>query len=305
MKPLHQSSPNLEMPQKGIKSQLVRDSMSSSGLGVRSFLAWNVSIGLLFASIAGAGLYQPEYVMSFGLQEGNTEQEVFDEEMGGAVMMQLEEEAVETLPEEAVEEAQPELVEETPPEPEPEPEPELVEFEPVQPIEPLTTEAVFKVETPEPILENIKEEKKPEPKVQEKPKPRPRPRPQTLPASPRPQTARAAQTAPSEAGVRSSSVGSSGGASGTGRGLRLGGRGAKGKFPAPPYPAFARKMGAQGSVTVAITVNDAGSVTGVRILRSSGFQELDSYACNWIQNRWRWPAGQSKTYRQPVLFRLR
>lgn len=77
------------------------------------------------------------------------------------------------------------------------------------------------------------------------------------------------------------------------------------RLPAPPYPSFARSRGLQGTTFLSITVSPSGSVAKVEVVGSSGYSELDRYAADWVQKRWRWPAGDQRIFRQPVVFRLR
>jgi protein TonB len=77
------------------------------------------------------------------------------------------------------------------------------------------------------------------------------------------------------------------------------------RLPAPPYPLFARNRGLQGTTFLNITVSASGSVAKAEVVGSSGYSELDRYAAGWVQKRWRWPAGELRIFRQPVVFRLR
>lgn len=77
------------------------------------------------------------------------------------------------------------------------------------------------------------------------------------------------------------------------------------RLPAPPYPLFARTRGWQGTTFLSITVSPSGSVAKVEVEGSSGYSELDRYAADWVQKRWRWPTGDQRIFRQPVVFRLR
>jgi protein TonB len=90
----------------------------------------------------------------------------------------------------------------------------------------------------------------------------------------------------------------------TGAAGRPGGMGVA-RLPAPPYPSFARSRGLQGTTSLSITVSPSGSVAKVEVAGSSGYSELDRYAAGWVQKRWRWPAGEQRIFRQPVVFRLR
>jgi protein TonB len=236
---------------------------------------WLACANAIFASFlvtGGVGLYEPTYQISL-FEEGNTELDAADEEMGGAVEMQLDPVEPEVVPpEEVVEEiVPPDVIEE--------PVPEIVE--PVLP-----ENVIFPVPEKEQLIEPIK-------MVDPKPKPEPKPKPK--PAAPRPRPA----------AVASTGTGAAGGATGAGQGMRTGGSGSRGKFPAPPYPSWARSKGVAGSVTVAIVTDATGIVTAARVLATSGNSELDNYTCGWIQRRWRFPAGAPMTRRQPVYFKLR
>jgi protein TonB len=83
------------------------------------------------------------------------------------------------------------------------------------------------------------------------------------------------------------------------------GRGGRGKFPAPPYPAFARSRGLTGTVTLNIRVAPSGEVSGVSVAGSTGSSQLDEFAASWVARRWKWPAGSARAFRMPVTFRLR
>jgi len=53
----------------------------------------------------------------------------------------------------------------------------------------------------------------------------------------------------------------------------------------PQYPLIARKMGREGDVRLAITINSAGTVEKVDVIKSAGHQELDFAAVNAA---WKW-----------------
>lgn len=79
--------------------------------------------------------------------------------------------------------------------------------------------------------------------------------------------------------------------------------------PPPEYPARSRRAGEQGTVVLAIRIDQAGRVTDVRVATSSGFPRLDEAARKAV---WQWryePARRagraiSFDYRQPVVFAL-
>ncbi len=251
-----------------IRSELVRYSLQSGRLGARMWLACANAIVASFLVTGGVGLSEPTYHISL-FEEGNTELDAADETMGGAVEMQLEPAEPEVV--------QPEVAEEiVPPEVQEEPVPEVVE--PVMP-----ENVIFPVPEKQQIIEPIK-------MVEVKPKPQPRPKP----PAPRPKPT----------AVASTGTGTAGGATGAGQGMRTGGSGSRGKFPKPPYPSWARSKRISGSVLVGIMTDAAGTVTSARVLATSGYAELDSYTCEFIQRRWRFPAGPPMTHRQPVDYTL-
>jgi len=79
-----------------------------------------------------------------------------------------------------------------------------------------------------------------------------------------------------------------GGRQGSGRGG--GGTAAQPHYdvnPKPPYPRIARRLGAQGVVTLRVLVLKDGSVGQVAVLRSSGFRMLDNSALRTVRSAWR------------------
>ena len=54
----------------------------------------------------------------------------------------------------------------------------------------------------------------------------------------------------------------------------------------PPYPPVARRIGAEGQVTLRLTVSAEGRVTQAEIVTSSGRDELDQTAQQWIVAHW-------------------
>lgn len=55
----------------------------------------------------------------------------------------------------------------------------------------------------------------------------------------------------------------------------------------PPYPTASRRLGEEGSVVLAVSIAADGSVTGVSLLRSSGFARLDAAALAHARRAWR------------------
>ena len=57
--------------------------------------------------------------------------------------------------------------------------------------------------------------------------------------------------------------------------------------PKPSYPRIARRLGAQGVVTLRVFVLKDGSVGQAAVLRSSGFRMLDDSALRMVRSAWR------------------
>lgn len=54
----------------------------------------------------------------------------------------------------------------------------------------------------------------------------------------------------------------------------------------PPYPSLARRLGAQGKVTLRLSVQADGRVAQAEVVASSGRQDLDQAAVQWITGHW-------------------
>jgi protein TonB len=54
----------------------------------------------------------------------------------------------------------------------------------------------------------------------------------------------------------------------------------------PPYPPVARRIGAEGKVTLNLTVTAEGRVAQADIVTSSGRDDLDQTAQQWIVAHW-------------------
>lgn len=80
--------------------------------------------------------------------------------------------------------------------------------------------------------------------------------------------------------------------------------------PKPPYPRAAFRVGAEGTVEVAVEVNPDGSVAAVRLVQSSGHESLDQSALETIKG-WRFRSARKdgvlskSVVRVPITFRLR
>jgi TonB family protein len=54
----------------------------------------------------------------------------------------------------------------------------------------------------------------------------------------------------------------------------------------PPYPPIARRIGAEGKVTLRLTVTAEGRVSEAEVVTSSGRGDLDQTAQQWILAHW-------------------
>ncbi len=62
--------------------------------------------------------------------------------------------------------------------------------------------------------------------------------------------------------------------------------GSGGDRPQPPYPKIALEQAQQGAVTLRMTVDDAGLISGIEIVQSSGFPVLDRSAMDFVKRHW-------------------
>jgi protein TonB len=68
--------------------------------------------------------------------------------------------------------------------------------------------------------------------------------------------------------------------------------------PKPPYPRLSNKLREEGTVQLRALINPDGSVAKLELLKSSGYERLDSSAFNTVKNSWKFePARQNG---QPV-----
>jgi len=62
----------------------------------------------------------------------------------------------------------------------------------------------------------------------------------------------------------------------------------------PPYPPVARRLTHQGTVRLKLSISAEGAITDVQVEKSSGFDELDQTATEWVKSHWRYhPAIQN------------
>jgi TonB family protein len=254
---------------------------------------WVVAVGVVFVMVGGVGLMRP--VSGVGWVEpaaaGQVEVLAEAEAAAGGVMVEM----VEMVERSLMGEERAAVVE-----------PVLVEPAAVEPVASSVVPEVSEV-LDEPLLVKVLDADEllavpPAAAVEAMVEPlaRGRAEPRVNPAVPR-RAATATATGTTGAAA-AATTGATAGA--TGAAGRPGGMGVA-RLPAPPYPSFARSRGLQGTTFLSITVSPSGSVAKVEVAGSSGYSELDRYAAGWVQKRWRWPAGDQRIFRQPVVFRLR
>lgn len=59
-----------------------------------------------------------------------------------------------------------------------------------------------------------------------------------------------------------------------------------GTHTVPPYPPIAQRIGAEGKVTLRLTVSAEGKVTAAEVVSSSGRDDMDQSARQWIVAHW-------------------
>jgi protein TonB len=78
-----------------------------------------------------------------------------------------------------------------------------------------------------------------------------------------------------------------------------------GKFPAPLYPRWAKQQGVHGHLLLRVRVGVSGEVVKVEIEESSGNNDLDQFAVDWVAQRWTWPKGFENIVLVPFVFELK
>jgi protein TonB len=153
----------------------------------------------------------------------------------------------------------------------PEPEPE---------VRPTPPQTVVKPQTPPPMLVAKRTAPPPQPAIEApRPDPHPEPVPEVLPP-PAPVVAEAPKPAPPPpppTPPRSADYLNN---------------------PKPPYPRLSKKLREEGTVLLRALINPDGSVAKLELLKSSGYERLDTSAYNTVKNSWKFePARQNG---QPV-----
>jgi protein TonB len=81
--------------------------------------------------------------------------------------------------------------------------------------------------------------------------------------------------------------------------------GSGGERPQPPYPKIALEQGQQGSVTLRMTVDDAGLINTIEIAQSSGFPVLDRSALDFVRRHWTVPPEKgTRIYEATINYKL-
>jgi len=78
------------------------------------------------------------------------------------------------------------------------------------------------------------------------------------------------------------------------------------RVPKPDYPDLAQRWGHEGTVVLEIQISADGSVTETKVLKSSGFEELDNAARQVVLKRWKFrDQGKAVTTKKEFEFKLR
>ena len=81
--------------------------------------------------------------------------------------------------------------------------------------------------------------------------------------------------------------------------------GSGGDRPQPPYPKIALEQGQQGSVTLRMTVDDAGLINVIEIVQSSRFPILDRGAVDFVKRHWTVPPEKgTRIYEAVINYKL-
>ena len=81
--------------------------------------------------------------------------------------------------------------------------------------------------------------------------------------------------------------------------------GSGGERPQPPYPKIALEQAQQGSVTLRMTVDEAGQIETIEVAQSSGFPVLDRSALDFVKRHWTVPSGKgARIYEATITYKL-
>jgi len=77
-----------------------------------------------------------------------------------------------------------------------------------------------------------------------------------------------------------------------------------GRQPAPNYPLQARRSNQQGTVVIEFIVGVDGKVLSAWVKNPCPYDLLNNAALSTIRARWKFPAGDARRYKIPIVFRL-
>ncbi len=78
-----------------------------------------------------------------------------------------------------------------------------------------------------------------------------------------------------------------------------------GERPAPAYPEIAKSQLMQGTVVLAMTVDDKGAITEIHVKDSSGYPLLDRSALDHVKRHWLIPpGGGTRQFEVPIRYKL-
>jgi protein TonB len=78
----------------------------------------------------------------------------------------------------------------------------------------------------------------------------------------------------------------------------------EGSFPPPEYPGFAQRNHYQGTVTIEIQVDEAGTITSAKVQKTSGYSVLDEAALRVVKTGWHFKPGPSRWLLWPCIFKI-
>jgi TonB family protein len=75
-----------------------------------------------------------------------------------------------------------------------------------------------------------------------------------------------------------------------------------GRYPPPNYPASYMANHVEGLLIIEMVVAPSGEIESARTILSSGHKGLDAHTEEWVRKRWRFPAGEKRTFHWPVAY---
>jgi TonB family protein len=77
-----------------------------------------------------------------------------------------------------------------------------------------------------------------------------------------------------------------------------------GRQPAPVYPLQSRRSNQQGTVVIEFIVGTDGKVLSAWVKMPCPYELLNNAALSTIRSRWKFPSGDARRYKIPIIFRL-